>query len=565
MPFRLCVEVGGRVLRFPLESGTFDLGSSGECDLVVRHPTISRRHARFEISGETAVLSDLGSSNGTRYDGRLVTGPLPIIPGMKLFFGSVAAGLEVISSDDLETGVAIAETSGGPAPADHPSEIGRSTLGPAVLEVFTLDKLPRLADVVADGAGTAEVAHAVGEALLGSMPCRRVEVVRNDGNREAVLFRGERISGGEIEPVRADAGDGWTLVVEFLSGRMAEAYGGIVRSCAALIRASGRENSSRRIARKHVVADPPVPAPPSLDPTVRKIYSRAAKVAPSRVSILIRGESGTGKEILAGFIHAASDRAEAPLITLNCAALPRDLLEAELFGVERGVATGVDARAGKFEVANGGTLFLDEIGDMAPETQARILRVLQEGEVFRIGGHSAYPADVRIISATNRDIEEMLEDGRFRRDLYHRIADWVIELPPLRRRPADIPNLAVHFLAAAGAERGVRPAGISRAAISALTAYDWPGNIRELEKEMCRAALFLDDGELLDTSCLQEKILAVQSGRGDQRLKAVLERAERKHIERVLGECGGSVSDAARRLGVGQSTLYRRMKALGVE
>ena len=484
---------------------------------------------------------------------------------MKLFFGSVAAGLETISSEDLETGVAITEIRGLSTRSDGSSEFGRSTLGPAVLEVFTLDKLPILAEAVADGVEATEVAQMVGEALLGSLPCLRVEIIRGFGGKEAVLFRGERVSGGESVPVRVDAGEEWVLVVDFLSERMAEAYGGIVRASAALIRTAGRGRTSRRISRGAVISEPPVPAPPSLDPTVRDIYARAVKVAPSRVSILIRGESGTGKEILAGFIHAASDRADAPLVTLNCAALPRDLLESELFGVERGVATGVDARPGKFEVANGGTLFLDEIGDMAPETQARILRVLQEGEVFRIGGHSAYPADVRIISATNRDIEGMLEDGRFRRDLYHRIADWVIELPSLRNRPADIPNLAAYFLSAAGAERGVRPAGISRAAVSALTAYAWPGNIRELEKEMCRAALFLEDGELLDTSCLQPKILESRVGPGDERLKTVLEETERKHIERILGECGGSVSDAARRLGVGQSTLYRRMKALGVE
>jgi transcriptional regulator with PAS, ATPase and Fis domain len=299
-------------------------------------------------------------------------------------------------------------------------------------------------------------------------------------------------------------------------------------------------------------------------PEVREVYARAARVAASRVSVLIRGESGTGKELLARYLHAASDRADAPLVTLNCAALPRDLLEAELFGVERGVATGVEARAGRFEAAHGGTLFLDEIGDMALETQARILRVLAEGEVYRVGGHQARPAQVRVISATNRDLDAMLADGRFRRDLYHRIADWVVDLPPLRARRADIPNLAAHFLAHAAAERGVHAAGISRAAITALEAHDWPGNVRQLEKEIGRAALFLEDGELLEASQLQPEINAAVGERGGDTLKSVLERTEKAHVASVLAACSGDVPAAAERLGIGVSTLYRRLKALGI-
>ncbi len=298
---------------------------------------------------------------------------------------------------------------------------------------------------------------------------------------------------------------------------------------------------------------------------MREIYEQAARIAPSRVSVLISGESGTGKELLARYLHAASDRAEKPLVTLNCAALPRDLLESELFGVERGVATGVDARAGKFESAHGGTLFLDEIGDMAPETQARILSVLAEGEVYRIGGHTAQPADVRVISATNRDLTAMLDEGGFRTDLYHRISDWVVELPPLRKRRADIPNLAAHFLGRTCAERGVRAAGISRAALAALGAYDWPGNVRQLEKEMGRAALFIEDGALLESSMLQTAITEGAVGtEGEDDLKTVLECAEKEHIEHVLDESGGDVPRRPNALGIGVSTLYRRMKALKV-
>jgi DNA-binding NtrC family response regulator len=441
-----------------------------------------------------------------------------------------------------------------------------STVGPAALESFALQQLPDIAEMVARGDTRSDVAQAVGVALLRSLPCHGVEVASPGGSGEdAVLFSGQRRAAGEAIVVSDDAGDGHELQVRFISKTFATAYRPLVQTAAALIRAAGRTTGARHTPRPLHHEPPEPPRPPSVVAQVCDIYAQAAKVATSRVSVLIQGESGTGKELLARYIHTASDRAAASLVTLNCAALPRDLLESELFGVERGVATGVEARIGKFEAAHGGTLLLDEIGDMAPETQAKILRVLQEHEVYRVGGHTPRPADVRILAATNRDIEAMLEDGGFRSDLYHRIADWVVHLPPLRARRADIPNLAAHFLAEAGAERGVHLAGISRSAVDALVAYDWPGNVRQLEREIARAALFLEDGELLDTSRLQERIVAVGSGGDGDTLKEVLERAERDHIVRILAACNGAVAAAAERLQVGVSTLYRRMKTLGIE
>jgi transcriptional regulator with PAS, ATPase and Fis domain len=227
------------------------------------------------------------------------------------------------------------------------------------------------------------------------------------------------------------------------------------------------------------------------------------------------------------------------------------------------VATGVDARAGKFELAHGGTLFLDEIGDMALETQARILRVLQEREVYRIGGQAPRKAAVRVVAATNRDVPRLLEEGRFREDLYYRVATWLAEMPPLRQRRADIPNLAAHFLARECARRGVRARGISKAALLALQAHPWPGNVRQLENEMARAALFLGDGDLLDTARLGPAFREPAPATGG-RLEDVLERAERDAIARALQEQGHDVTAAAAALGLGRSTLYRRMKALGL-
>jgi hypothetical protein len=568
MAYRLLVHLGTRLLRFPLDTGEQVLGADPDCAMVVRHPTVSRRHARFEAVDNGVLVTDLESSNGTRVgDQRLASDAVLLRPGTELRLGSVLAELEEVGAGDLETGVGFSATTGRKAAQSLDAESSMSTIGPDALELFTLKQLPELIAALDRGDSRAEVAHLVGKTLLQTMNCHRVEILDPGHGTEGIVFTGAREVGVTSVPVTADAGDDWILRVGFISARMARYYEPLVQAVAGMVRAAGRQSAEAAGGICSDVEPPGPPRPPSLVPAVREVYTQAARVARGRVSVLICGESGTGKELLARYIHAASDRAGSPLLTLNCAALPRDLLESELFGVERGVATGVEARPGKFEAAHGGTLFLDEIGDMALETQSKILRVLQEGEVFRLGGQSARPADVRVISATNRNIDAMLEDGGFRRDLYHRIADWVVELPPLRQRRADIPNLAAHFLAHACKEHGIKAAGISRSAVEALQSFDWPGNVRQLEKEMSRAALFLADGELLDTSRLQPVIVkAAETGsQSGDALKDVLERTERDHIQRILQECDGSVTAAAERLEMGVSTLYRRMKALGLD
>jgi transcriptional regulator with PAS, ATPase and Fis domain len=202
---------------------------------------------------------------------------------------------------------------------------------------------------------------------------------------------------------------------------------------------------------------------------------------------------------------------------------------------------------------------------MALETQAKLLRVLQERAVHRIGGVNARAADVRILAATNRDMPALLDERGFREDLYYRIATWTVELPPLRLRRADIPNLAVHFLTREAGRAGVRIAGLSRAALDVLTAYDWPGNIRQLENEMARAVLFLGDGELLDSARLGVHLKPASQGAPARGLAGTLEKVERDEVRSALAACGGDVAQAAARLGLGRSTLYRRMHALGIE
>ncbi|MEM7054236.1 MAG: sigma 54-interacting transcriptional regulator, partial [Pseudomonadota bacterium] len=288
-------------------------------------------------------------------------------------------------------------------------------------------------------------------------------------------------------------------------------------------------------------------------------------VARAGLNVLIEGGSGTGKELFARYLHACGAE-DQPLVTLNCASLPQDLLDAELFGIEQGVATGVVARPGKFEQADGGVIFLDEIGDMHTATQAKLLRVLQEREVYRIGGSKPRRARTQVVSATNRNLKNLVDRGEFRLDLYHRIVDWMVRLPDLQERPVDIANLAGYFLRAGCTDLGHRFGGISRAALDSLQAYQWPGNVRELEREMKRCALFLDDGEPLRSDHLDARVRAARAERmADGYLKTQLRRTEKRAIEQSLALYGGDVAKAAERLGIGKSTLYRQIRKLEID
>jgi transcriptional regulator with GAF, ATPase, and Fis domain len=301
-------------------------------------------------------------------------------------------------------------------------------------------------------------------------------------------------------------------------------------------------------------------------PAARRVLDIAGRVAPSRTSVLITGESGTGKELIARMIHARSDRAEKPFIAINCAALPETLLESELFGIERGVATGVEARPGRFETANGGTLFLDEVGDMPLALQAKLLRVLQEREIERVGGRRRIPIDVRVLAATNARLPEKIARGEFREDLYYRLRVVEIAVPPLRERREDIPRLARHFLERFAAREGREAPTIDREAFAALLAHDFAGNIRELENllegaaSLCRGGVIrLEDLQWLPARAPGRAEGGPETDSGEvPNLKAL----EERHIRRVLKIAGGNKSRAARLLGISRRTLYRK-KVMG--
>jgi Nif-specific regulatory protein len=302
------------------------------------------------------------------------------------------------------------------------------------------------------------------------------------------------------------------------------------------------------------------------DKAMRAIYDIIPQVAPSSTTILLRGESGTGKELVAQAIHFNSPRKDKPLIKVNCAALPETLMESELFGHERGAFTGaLNQRKGRFEQAAGGTLFLDEIGDFPPSTQIRLLRVLQEREFERVGGNTTLRVDVRIIAATNRDLEAAMAAGQFRQDLYYRLNVFPIHIPPLRERKTDIPLLTDHFIEKFNRSHRKDVRRVSTPALDMLMAYHWPGNIRELENVIERAVLLSTDGvihgHLLPPS-LQTAEATGTAPLGT--LKAQIEALEREVVQETLKSTRGNMAKAARLLGVTERILGLRVQRYAI-
>ncbi len=332
-------------------------------------------------------------------------------------------------------------------------------------------------------------------------------------------------------------------------------------------------------------------------PQIQEVYAVIDKVADTPTSVLITGESGTGKELVARALHESSSRVQKPFIRLNCAAIPKDLMEAELFGYERGAFTGaVTSKPGKFELAHGGTLFLDEIGEIPVEMQVKLLRALQESEFERVGGIKTIQVDVRLVTATNRDLKDLIAKGQFREDLFYRLNVVPIHLPALRERTRDVPLLVEHFLEKFNGRLRKRIEGCTPEALAKLVAYPWPGNIRELENVIERAVLFCDEARISVKDLTHEvrgdgrtsatplpgavapvSAVAAQAGanvelaggaHGEgglrEQVRAAMARLERDLIVRALQQTGGNVTRAARLLKISRKGLQLKMKELGL-
>jgi two-component system, NtrC family, response regulator HydG len=300
-------------------------------------------------------------------------------------------------------------------------------------------------------------------------------------------------------------------------------------------------------------------------PAMREVVRTVERIAASDVAVLITGESGTGKEVIADLVHAFSPRSKERIIKINCAALPRELIESELFGSVKGAFTGAHSdRDGLFRQAEGGTLFLDEISEMPVDTQSKLLRVLQDQEVRPVGGKVAYKTNCRIVAATNRRPEEAIADGKLREDLFYRISAISVYLPPLRERREDIMPLVNTFLKKFSAQANRIVRGFSPTAIERLTCFDWPGNVRQLQNEVQRAVL-LCEGDIIDTADLSISKMRTADDEPQDTNFTLLEGVERNAIVQMLRETGGNKLETAKRLGIGRQTLYNKIKAYGIE
>ena len=339
-------------------------------------------------------------------------------------------------------------------------------------------------------------------------------------------------------------------------------------------------------SRREAEAVEPLPQAPEMlghAPAMQEVFRAIGRLSQSSVTVLITGESGTGKELVAQALHRHSARASKPFIAINTAAMPKDLLESELFGHERGSFTGAQQqRRGRFEQAEGGTLFLDEIGDMPAELQTRLLRVLSDGSFYRVGGHQQMKVNVRVIAATHQVLEQRVREGTFREDLYHRLNVIRLRLPSLRERSEDIPLLARHFLAASARQLGVEPKRLSEEALTQLARLDFPGNVRQLEN-LCHWLTVMAPGQVIEAGDLPAELREQPAGtasdwvgaleleaerrlaRGDTGILDALGRQfERTLIAKALARTGGRRIEAANLLGMGRNTITRKIQELGI-
>ncbi len=337
------------------------------------------------------------------------------------------------------------------------------------------------------------------------------------------------------------------------------------------------QNENRRLRRKVLEFEKNLPDFVTINPKMLGILKQVKEIAPTQATVLIEGKSGTGKELIAQLLHRWSDRAEGPFVPINCAAIPADLLENELFGHEKGAFTGASTlQKGKFEQADGGTFFLDEVEELPLLLQAKLLRVLETHRVSRLGGNHLISVDVRVVAATNRNLRQLVEEGKFREDLFYRLNVVRITLPDLTERKDDIPVLAEYFLKRSAKELGKTDLRLSRAALDCLLAYDWPGNVRELENAIYRAALFVREGEILPQHLPEE--IACTGKRADEiprtkdellrKKKELKERViqdlERRFLENALAENNWNISRTARAVGMDRRQLQNLLRKHGV-
>lgn len=599
----LCIVVRyeDQTIRWPVPEQGVTIGAANDNDFVLPFPGVSRRHAALEVEGKQVRLIDLQSKNGLIAGGRRID-QVVLGPGDAVQIGRAMMSLEDARTSDVELALQLdaspvkrrkgeATSSGSARAADVSAALRAIRLGESGLKFSG-----RRRSLWLEECRSALNARAM---LL----CH----VRNDGEIEIATIAGPMpdqellAAGASALPRRsrkwqtATRTEGRDEIV--VAGRQSDFVMAILRAGA---NAPWVHDFVTFIAEKLIGASPeldtaeiPLVAEDGLSipsgmvvgssPAMTQLMQQLKATVASGMDVLLLGETGTGKELIARLVHASGPTADGPFLAINCAAIPSELLEAELFGVQGRVATGVDPRPGMFLQADGGSVFLDEIGEMAERLQAKILRVLQEREVLALGAPRPRRINVRVISASNRDLSTLIAQGRFRPDLYYRLRGLQFHIPPLRDRKEDIAPLVFEFLTRASSEYRKTIRGITRSALRLLEDHDWPGNVRELESEVRRAVLVCPDGASLQAehfSTVAWQIerrttvpqfpavepMVVDDGEPEETgsLRDRVDAIEREEIERALRAAGGNRSQAARALGITRNGLALKLKRLGI-
>ncbi|MBI4892587.1 MAG: sigma 54-interacting transcriptional regulator [Acidobacteria bacterium] len=582
-------------MQWPLAE-SLSIGRDRANDIFLEDHAVSRRHCVVQKQDGAYLLRDLDSSNGTCVNGAPVQerrlepgdrirvgrtvfcyGPLEDNQARPLSGGTSVGKTQVLRVEESiyrRPDVAAPAQSGLQLLIRFLTSLGEAR-GPGQLKQYVVDSL---LSATGAGRGALVTAHAGGLACAWlSHPEMRVaeEVVRQVLAHGAALVSNEVTGAGDATAVLAlplPGADGpFGLVYLDTNDRRHSFSGDHLQLAAAMAAAAAAPLESmlriERLEAENLRLQNEIHIQHDMagdSPRMRAVYAFVAKAAPSHSTVLIRGESGTGKELVARAIHRNSPRARGPFLAVNCAALTESLLESELFGHEKGAFTGAVAqKRGRIEEAAGGSLFLDEIGELAPAMQAKLLRVIQEREFERVGSARPIKADIRLIAATHRSLESMVNDGSFRQDLYYRLNVISVTIPPLRERCEDIGTLAEHFIQKHGRGIGRAVRGLSADASARLRAYAWPGNVRELENAIERA-LVLGSTDLILPDDLPETVAeaGIAPAGADPDFHEQVKQAKRQIVLRALEAAGKDYNEAARRLGLHPSNLYRLVRNL---
>ncbi|MCH9647833.1 MAG: sigma 54-interacting transcriptional regulator [Deltaproteobacteria bacterium] len=630
--FRLRGEIGGSSRDFPLHLGENSIGRSSDCGVQLSVKGVSQRHAVLTVGPDSLRLEDLSSKNGSFVNGSQVTSAA-LQPGDEVWIGSVELRLEEVDAGETRLAVALPVASPEPetqgaVTATQPrwldshwvsswlTGLDRSitllsagdprALAVIVENLFSISGAEGVALVKIEGTETPVVLAACGTLadvassglqLLSSLESssQKSRVVVADGqspNVSSAHAQSPHAQSPNVLSAHAQSSDepsqqqlairatgpngadlGLLLSGELLGGRQLES---LLTTQLRLIEAWTRPVASDcpSSPRQEETLSFPEDYVAGVSSSMARLHQEMAAFAEGQVPVLIRGETGSGKELVANILHSSSQRSQEPFVAINCAALPAELMEAELFGIGRGVATGVQARRGRFLEAHGGTLFLDEIGDLPAILQPKLLRALEEKAVHPVGG-SRTPIDVRIVAATHSDLLQRVEEGSFRADLYYRLAGVELQVPPLRERRDDIPLLVEHYLRQMIEKSGRQIRGISVNALAILGQYSWPGNVRELVHELRRLIYLCPPGQAIETAQLAEQIRSEAGDLGRdsegetldpravwprQEQDLSLARIECSALAEALRRCQGNQVQAGKLLGISRTAVRLRIE-----